>query len=90
MTGREGHLRAVSKLLSLFAASGHINYTKSGILYIQQIRELPEKHPWLYKQLSDGHHATRRSCKYWGGFYALRKFSCYLWNHKGALREVVA
>lgn len=65
----EGHLRAVSKLLNLFAASGHINYAKSARLYLQMMRELPDTHPWLYQKFVEGNHAVRRSNKYWAGLW---------------------
>ena len=65
----EGHLRVVSKLLNLFAASGHINYAKSGRLYLQQMRELPDKHLWVYQKFINGHHAVCRSSKYWAGLW---------------------
>ena len=63
----EGHLTAVGKLLKLFAASGHINYAKSGRLYLRMMRDLPDKHPWLYQKFAEGHHAIRRSVRYWAG-----------------------
>lgn len=65
----EGHLSAVGKLLNLFAASGHLNYAKSGRLYFQMMRELPDKHPWLYQKFSEGHHCIRRSDRYWSGLW---------------------
>ena len=65
----EGHLKAFGKLMNLFAASGHINYAKSGRLYLQMMRELPDKHPWLYEKFSEGYHAVRRSNKYWAGLW---------------------
>ena len=41
----ELYLEAVTEMLNLFAATGHINYAKSARLYIQQMRELQETHP---------------------------------------------
>ena len=37
----ELHLEALSTMLNLFPATGHINYTKSARLYLQEMRKLP-------------------------------------------------
>jgi len=42
------HLNAVSNMLPLFAAQHHSNYAKSGFVYLQTMRELPQSSPWLY------------------------------------------
>ena len=63
----EGHLTVVECLLNFFAASGHINYAKSARLYLQEMRDLPNQHPWLYNKFVEGHHAIRRSNRYWAG-----------------------
>ena len=55
--------------LNLFAASDIINYVKSWRLYIQQMRELSEKHPGSHQNNFDSHHAIRHSCKYRGGLW---------------------
>ena len=39
------HLNVLSKMLNLFAATGHIKYAKSARLYLQQMNKLPETHP---------------------------------------------
>ena len=55
-------------MLNLFAATGHINYAKSGRLYLQLMMDLPNKHPWLYhKPAVEGHHVVRRTVKFWVG-----------------------
>lgn len=69
---REGdwnlHLVAVSKMLPLFAATGHNMYAKCGRLYLQMMLELPFTHPWLYEQFhSNGHHVIHRTHEYWTG-----------------------
>ena len=46
-------------MLNLFAATGHINYAKSACLYLQEMRKLPETHPWLYAQFINGHHTVQ-------------------------------
>ena len=44
------HLSSVQKMLNLFAATGHLHYAKSGRLYLQQMQELPAKHPEIYQE----------------------------------------
>lgn len=63
------HLVAVGKMLNLFAATGHVNYAKSARLYLQQMRELPTDHPSVYQYFEQGHHAVRRSSRYWAGLW---------------------
>ena len=66
----ESHLIAVTNLLNLFAATGHIHYAKSARLYLQMMRKLPENHPWLYtKFVEDGWHTVRRSERLWAGLW---------------------
>ncbi len=62
------HLIAVTRMLNLFAATGHINYAKSARLYLQFMWELPQDYPWLHEMFSiHGFHAVRRSTRYWAG-----------------------
>ena len=61
----ELYLEAVTEMLNLFAATGHINYAKSARLYIQEMRELQETHPWLFEKFTEGYHAVRRSDQFW-------------------------
>jgi len=62
------HLSAVSKMLTLFAGTGHNMYTKCARLYLQQIKELCVSHPWLYQQFMEhGYHVVRLSDRYWAG-----------------------
>ena len=64
----ELHLSAVSKLLNLFAGTGHNMYTKCARLYLQQMKELHVSHPWLYQQFKEhGYHVVRLSDRYWAG-----------------------
>ena len=42
------HLVLISRMINLFAATGHINYAKSSHLYLQLMLQLPTDHPWLY------------------------------------------
>lgn len=59
------HFKAAAKMENLFIATGHINYAKSARLYLQMMHGLPETHPWLYEQLSNGFHTIRRSDIFW-------------------------
>ena len=44
----QGHLNAVAKMLSIFAAAGHGQYAKFGRLYLQEMLRLQER----YSQVS--------------------------------------
>ena len=64
------HELATSRMLNLFAATGHHNYAKCGRLYLQMIQELPETHPWLYEQFAvNGCHTVHRSDRPWTGIW---------------------
>ena len=63
------HLEALSEMLNLFAATGHISYAKSTRLYLQEMRKLPETHPWLYAQFINGHHTVQRTNKNWSSIW---------------------
>ena len=64
------HLHTVTKMVNLFAATGHINYGRCTRLYLQEMMELPEKHPWLNQQFLEGNHAIRRSNRFWAGLWS--------------------
>ena len=54
------HLVSVSRMINLFAATGHINYAKSSRLYLQLMYQLPTEHPWLYRCfIEQGFHVVR-------------------------------
>lgn len=62
------HLSSLSKMLNLFAATGHRNYAKSARLYLQTMLDLSQTHPWLYEHLSaKSLHAVRRTERTWAG-----------------------
>ena len=61
------HLVGVSKMLNLFAATGHSNYAKCARLYLQMMLRLHIDHPWLHQQFVSGCHAVRRSDRSWAG-----------------------
>ena len=65
----DGHLNAVTALLNLFAATGHIHYAKSARLYVQEMRKLPSTHPWLHQKFVEGYHTVRRSEILWAGLW---------------------
>ena len=49
------HLRSISKMLNLFAATGHLNYAKSARIYLQYMLYLqPNSHPWLHEKFLQG------------------------------------
>ena len=56
------HLIAVSRMLNIFAATGHNQYAKCARMYLQIMLGLQETHPWLHEQfMCNGYHAVRRS-----------------------------
>ena len=62
------HLTAVSKMIDLFAATGHLNYSRCARLYLQQMLELETTYPWVYKNFSEhGYHTVRRRDRFWAG-----------------------
>ena len=61
------HLQTVIEMANLSAATGHINYARCTRLYVQEMMNLPESHPWLCQQFLDDHHAIRRSDRFWAG-----------------------
>ena len=63
----ELHLQAVSEMLPYMAASGHNNYTRSALLYLQRMSHLQEDHPEVYQHFKNGLHVIRRSDRYWAG-----------------------
>ena len=64
------NLNAVTKLLDLFAATGHIHCAKSARSYIQEMLKLPPKHPWLYKKFTEEeYHTVHRSECLWAGLW---------------------
>ena len=64
----ELHLQAVSEMLPYLAASGHNNYTKSALIYLQQMSLLQDEHPEVYQHFK--FHVVRRSNHHWAGLYS--------------------
>ena len=63
------HLQSVSKMLNLFAATGHIHYAKCARLYLQQMLALEIQYPWVHAKFQEGYHTVRRSSRYWAGLW---------------------
>ncbi|XP_065662104.1 uncharacterized protein LOC136084858 [Hydra vulgaris] len=64
------HLEAIRLMLNIFAATGHINYSKSPRLYLQSMYSLNSEYPWLYEQYcKSGYHCIRRKDRYWAGLW---------------------
>ena len=55
----ELHLDTLAKMLNLFAATGHIKYAKCSRLYLQNMQELQDTNPVLYRNFMDGEHTVR-------------------------------
>ena len=64
------HVQAVQKMMNLFAATGHMNYSRSSRMYVQEMLSLAETNPWLSEQFQEGRHAVRRSGSYWAGLWS--------------------
>ena len=61
------NLETVGKTLNFFAAIGHYNYAKRSRLYLQTMKDLPKKYPWLYdKFLNHRYHVVQRTECFWG------------------------
>jgi len=61
------HLQAVSNCLTVFAAAGHFSYLRSAHYYLQQMSNLEEKHPNVYRKFLRGFHVALRSKQCWAG-----------------------
>ena len=64
------HLESTSKMLILFAGTGHVNYAKSARLYLQIMFNLHADHPWLFEQFCNGFHSIRRTDRFWAGLWS--------------------
>ena len=64
------HLLSISRMINLFASTGHINYAKSARFHLQSMLELKTTYPWVYKSFAEnGYHTVRRSNRFWGGLW---------------------
>ena len=68
----ELHLHAISEMIPLFHASGHLSYAKSARLYLDQMRSLRNvMSPAEYTNYtSKGFFKIRRSEKHWAGNFS--------------------
>ena len=65
------HLDALSNMINLFAATGHINYAKCARLHLQNMLELENNHPWVYEKFAvHGFHTIRRTDHFWAGIWS--------------------
>ena len=63
----ELQLQSIQAMLPYMAASGHNSYTKSGMLYLQQMSNIPTQHPDVQQHFSEGLHVVRRRNRLWAG-----------------------
>ncbi len=63
----ELHLQAIQDMLPYMAASGHNSYTKSAMLYLQQMLNLKAQHPDVQQHFNKGLHVIRSSNSLWAG-----------------------
>ena len=64
---RSLHLRTLQDMLPYLAASGHILYTKSLYVYLNQMIRLENTHSDVHRQFTKGMHVVRRSNRFWAG-----------------------
>ena len=55
------YLETLKQMLPYLAASGHNLYTKSVLVFLNDMQDLPLKHPKVYQQCLGGMHVVRRS-----------------------------
>ena len=82
----DGHLNAVTALLNLFEATGHIHYAKSARLYVREMRKLPSTHPWLHQKFVEGYHTVRRSELLWADIVIEQVLMRFLKSRGGLTR----
>ena len=86
----ELHLLTVTKMLNLFAATGHIHFAKSARLYVQMMRKLPQTHPSLYQQFMEKQHTVKRTEKNFNGLWtdlAIEQTLIHSIKSRGGLTE---
>jgi hypothetical protein len=55
------YLQALHEMLPYLAASGHNNYVKSLVLYLQKMDKLEETHPYVYSKFLEGLFVIRQT-----------------------------
>ena len=63
------YLQSLRKMLPYLAPSGHNNYVKSLMLYLQRMEKLDATHHAVYAQFMEGLFVLRRSDSYWTGIF---------------------
>jgi len=61
------HLSSLQEMLPYFAAAGHILYTKTIEVYLQQMFTLQTDHPDIYALFLNGLHVVCRTDRFWAG-----------------------
>ena len=61
------HLKCLRQMMPYLAAAGHLHYTKSSLIYLDQMKTLEFKNPEVYDAFKRGCHAIRRTDDYWAG-----------------------
>jgi hypothetical protein len=64
------YLQSLHEMLPYLAASGHNNYVKSLVLYLDKMNKLEESHPTVYTKFLEGLFVLRRSDTYWAGIFS--------------------
>ena len=64
------HIRTISKMQNLFAATGHRNYAKCTRIYVQEMNDCMGSNKWLRNQFEAGRHAVRRSNRFWAAIWS--------------------
>ena len=78
------HLVAVSKMINLFLATGHVHYAKCAHLYLQNMSELETNDPWVYMNFATHrYHTVRCSDRCWARLWSDLIFEqVLLWSLK--------
>ena len=50
----KGHLQAIQDMIPVLCQDGSVNYQRYCSLYLEMMRQLPEEHPSIYKELMEG------------------------------------
>ena len=79
----------MSRMIRLFAATGHHSYARSGCIYLQLTLEMPKRYHWLYQQfLEKGVQSVRLSDRPWAGLWtdlAIEQLLMRALNSRGGL-----
>ena len=63
------YLQSLREMLPFLAASGHNNYVKSLVLYLNKMDALEQTHPEIHAKFMDGLFVLRRSDSFWAGMF---------------------